>query len=266
MFKKIGIIGAGVMGEVFINQLVNKLNYDINNITACGPEPERLKELDKKYKIKVSLDNKDGMLDKDLIILSVKPQQAKEVLAGIALYVKNQVFLSIMAGVSLNTIKKILKTKQIVRCMPNTPAQIGFGMTVWIAGDLDKKYKQEIKKIISVMGEELEVDAEKYIDAATAVSGSGPAYVFDLASNLISAAINLGFNKKDAKQLVAQTIVGAGNLLKSSSDDAGVLRKKVTSKGGTTEAAFKVIDKYHIDKVYKQAIKSAFKRAVVLSK
>lgn len=264
MFKSIGIIGAGVMGEVLIKQLIGSLDFDPAKIIACCPDAKRLKELEKKYKIKTSLKNSDGVVGKDLVIMAVKPQQARDVLKEIKLFVKNQVLLSIMAGVSMPTIIKLSGTKKIVRCMPNTPAQIGNGMTVWKAGGISFEQKENIKKILSALGEEMEVKIENKIDVVTAVSGSGPAYVFDFASHLIEAAVDLGFNQSEANKLVSQTIIGAGMLLKDSSDDASILRKKVTSKGGTTEAAFKVIDQFKLAKIYKKALKMAYKRAVFL--
>lgn len=264
MFKSIGIIGAGVMGEVFIKQLVDSLGCNPAQITACCPDPKRLKELEKKYKIKTSSINSDGVVGKDLVIMAVKPQQATDVLKEIKPFIKNQTVISIMAGVSISTITKLSGTKKIVRCMPNTPAQIGYGMSVWKAGDISSEQKGNIRNILTTLGEEMEVKTENKIDVATAVSGSGPAYVFDFASHLIEAAVELGFNQSEAKKLVSQTIIGAGMLLKNSSDDASVLRKKVTSKGGTTEAAFKVIDQFKLAKIYKKALKMAYKRAVYL--
>src|SRR3989338_2849579 len=249
MFKKIGIVGAGVMGEVFIKQFIENLQVDPKDITACSPIIPRLEELKNRYKIGVSENNKDGLVDKDVVLLSVKPQQAKEMLESIKPFVVNQVFVSIMAGVSIQTIEKILGTKKIVRCMPNTPAQ-----------------KKIVQQLFSQLGEEMEVKIEKSIDASTAISGSGPAYVFDFASHLIESARALGFNKIQAKKLVVQTIIGAGFLFKGSQEDARVLRNKVTSKGGTTEAAFKIIDPSNLAKIYKKATKMAYKRAIFLKK
>lgn len=266
MFERIGIIGAGVMGEVFIKQLVGSLGCEATQITACCPDQKRLKELEKKYKIKTSSINRDGVLEKDLVIMAVKPQQAQSVLKEIKPFIKNQILISIMAGVSISTITKLSGTKKIVRCMPNTPAQISFGMTVWKAGSISSEQKENIRNILTTLGEEMEVKTENKIDAATAVSGGGPAYVFDFASHLIEAAIELGFNQSEAKKLVSQTIIGAGMLLKDSPDDALVLRKKVTSKGGTTEVAFKVIDQFKLAKIYKKALKMAYKRAVYLQR
>jgi pyrroline-5-carboxylate reductase len=266
MFKKIGIIGAGVMGEVFIKQFIEQLKVNPKKIIACTPILSRVRELRDLFNIIASEHNKDGVLYADLVILSVKPQQAKEMLASLKPFVKNQVFLSIMAGVPLSTIQKELGTKKVIRCMPNTPAQIGYGMTVWKAGKITNKEKLSIQKILAKLGEEIEVKNENMIDAATAISGSGPAYVFDFASHLIASAVALGFTKVQAKKLVTQTIVGAGMLLKTGVDDATTLRGRVTSKGGTTEAAFKIIDKNNMEKIYQRATRAAYERALVLKK
>ena len=208
------------------------------------------------------LDNKlSGFQNSDLIILAVKPQQAEVALGNLPKAKIDQVFLSIMTGVSIKKISNLVNSKKVARVMPNTPARIGSGMSVWTAAGLFKAEKSFIKRILQSLGQELEVSSEDLIDKATAVSGSGPAYVFDFASHLIVAAQELGFNEKQARQLVGQTIIGAGSLLIMSEESASDLRKKVTSKGGTTEAAFKVIDKAKLNKIYSKALKVAYKRA-----
>ncbi|OGH94603.1 MAG: pyrroline-5-carboxylate reductase [Candidatus Magasanikbacteria bacterium RIFOXYD2_FULL_41_14] len=260
MFKKIGIIGAGVMGEVFISRLL-MVGINAKNIIATAPDLKRLRNLNKKYKIDVSQNNADAFKNADLIILAVKPQQAEVALGNLPKAKIDQVFLSIMTGVSIKKISNLVNSKKVARVMPNTPARIGSGMSVWTAAGLFKAEKSFIKRILQSLGQELEVSSEDLIDKATAVSGSGPAYVFDFASHLIVAAQELGFNEKQARQLVGQTIIGAGSLLIMSEESASDLRKKVTSKGGTTEAAFKVIDKAKLNKIYSKALKVAYKRA-----
>lgn len=263
MFKKISIIGAGVMGEALIQRLIEGLNFSARSIVAADPTAERLEFLKRKYHITTANSNTTAVKDADLVILAIKPQQAQAVLTELRPHIKNQTFLSIMAGVSLRALQHLLESQTIVRCMPNMPAQIGCGMTVWTAlPAVTKNKKVMIQKIIAALGVELEVKNEKMIDAATAVSGSGPAYVFDFASHLIEAAKKLGFSEKEAGLLVKQTLYGASCLLQKSPDSPAELRQKVTSKGGTTAAAFTILDEAKQTELWEKAIFQAWQRAI----
>lgn len=265
MFKKISIIGAGVMGEALIQRLVEGLRFPARSIVAADPTAERLEFLKKKYRITTADNNTNAVKGADLVILAIKPQQAQDVLTELGPHIKKQVFLSIMAGVSLKALRHFLGSRTIVRCMPNMPAQIGAGMTVWTAlPGVSKSQKTMVQKIIAALGAELEVKNEKMIDAATAVSGSGPAYVFDFASHLIEAAKKLGFSEKDAALLVKQTLYGASCLLQKSPYSPAELRQKVTSKGGTTAAAFAVLDEAKQVELWEKAVSQAWQRAVEL--
>jgi len=152
--------------------------------------------------------------------------------------------ISIIAGKSINTISSCLAHQSIVRSMPNTPAQIGEGMTVWTAtSSVTPRQRRCAASILGVMGQEISVDDEKYIDMATAVSGSGPAYVFLFVESLIEAAVKLGFTPEVAQKLVMQTLLGSSHLLKTSGKSAQELRRMVTSPGGTTAEAIGVFEK-----------------------
>jgi len=179
----------------------------------------------------------------------------------------NQLVLSIIAGVKTATISKGLDHKAIVRAMPNTPAQVGEGMSVWTAtNDVTKEQKQSAKAILGAMGREIFVADENYIDMATAVSGSGPAYFFLMVEALVEAAIAIGLPAETAQELVLQTMLGSGRFLRQSGETPAELRKKVTSPGGTTTAALEQFEKGDFGALVKRAVRAAYERARELGK
>lgn len=259
---KIGIIGAGVMGEACMRQLINAGLAAPHNVMVSDPSATRLCVLKKQYGVATSTRNADIFECSNLVILAVKPQSVREVCASIKGQARTQLFISIMAGVPIAFLQKQLDTKKVVRCMPNTPAQIGQGMIVWYAPRTIKKTEKVLaEKIFSTLGKTLEVRTEDMIDKATAVSGSGPAYLFYLAECLVDAAYALGFDHKSAELLVRETLSGSSLLLKHSAEDPKILRERVTSKGGTTAAAFGVIESSAMRTVWKKALQAAWQRA-----
>lgn len=259
---KIGIIGCGNMGAAIISKIKGK--YDI---LVVEKEPARVNLLKKKYKVSfVGLGR--ALESSDVIILAVKPQNFDEVLSQLSgLIAKNQLVISIAAGITTEYIEKRLgRNVRVIRTMPNLPAQIGEGMTGICKGKKATPADlREAVKIFENIGKTLIVQ-EKWIDAITAVSGSGPAYVFLFAENFIKAAKALGFNDAQAKALVSQTMRGSLDLLEQSTEDAGTLRERVTSKGGTTAAALEVFGRAGYEKTFKNALMAAKKRAKELAK
>lgn len=250
------------MGEVLVKRLIGGGLVSAGDIIVADQAPERLQYLGMTYGIRTTGSNAQAIAEAALVILAVKPQHAKDALAGLAPVIRTQLFLSIMAGVPLTALSALLGTSKIVRSMPNMPAQIGEGMTVWCVGAGVSEAEREIARaVLQLLGRELEVREETMIDAATAVSGSGPAYVFDFAAHLIAAAGELGFDAVTAKLLVVQTLKGSAQLLLGSPDDAAVLRQKVISKGGTTEAAFEILEAKEFRTAFSQALKRAYVRA-----
>ena len=255
------------MGEVLVKRLLGSGLVAVADITVSDQSQERLTYLAQTYKIRTTVFNAEAIAGVQLVILAIKPQHAKEALRGLASYMRDQLFLSIMAGVPMRALASLLGTKKIVRSMPNMPAQIGEGMTVWCAATgVSEAEKQSARAVLRLLGREIEVRDEIMIDAATALSGSGPAYVFDFAAHLIAAARELGFSAETAKLLVAQTLKGSAQLLMESPEDAAALRQKVTSKGGTTEAAFEVLDKKDFGAAFSEALRRAHERAKALAR
>jgi pyrroline-5-carboxylate reductase len=233
------------------------------DICVADVSRERLDYLKGKYGVAVTGSNGEAVAGKDVIVLAVKPQSLPEVLAGLKGSVKgSQLVLSIMAGVRINKIGDGLGHKRIVRSMPNTPARIGYGVTGWTAmADVTLKQKESAQAILGAMGKEIYFDDEKYIDMVTAVSGSGPAYIFLLAESLIEAAVNIGLPHQEAEILVVQMIFGSAKLLVESGQLPAELRRNVTSRGGTTEAALKVFENDGFAGLVAEAVKQAYQRA-----
>jgi pyrroline-5-carboxylate reductase len=200
---------------------------------------------------------------KEIVVLAVKPQNLAEVIAELAGRLKaGQVVLSIIAGAKIDTLSKGLKHDAIARAMPNTPAQIGEGMTVWTATpQVTGEEKGLVGAILGAMGAEIYVDDEKYIDMATAVSGSGPAYFFLMVEALVEAAAAIGLPRDMARQLAVQTMLGSGHLIERSGVAPAELRRRVTSPGGTTARALEQLEKGQFTELVKRAVQAAYDRA-----
>jgi pyrroline-5-carboxylate reductase len=263
---KIAFIGGGNMGEAILVALLGKKLVVPTDICVSDVSRERLDFLQRRYEITVTVNNIEAVNGKDVIVLAVKPQSLPEVLAGLAGVVKaSQLVLSIIAGARINKIGEGLVHKAIVRSMPNTPARIGYGVTGWTAtAEVTKAQKENARVILGAMGEEIYFDDEKYMDMVTAVSGSGPAYFFFLSETLVKAGVEIGLGQKEAEELVVQTMLGAAHLQVQSGLSFSELRRNVTSKGGTTEAAINVFDQGGLEGLTARAVKAAYERAKAL--
>lgn len=256
------------MGEAMVASFLHTRILRASEITIVDRFAPRLTQLHRHYTIHTTTDIQAGLQNADIVILAVKPQDCLHVLREVGAHIsKHALIISIMAGVSMKTIKKYTRHERIVRSMPNTPAQLQQGMTVWIASaHVSREQKQVTKKIFSAFGKQLEVSTENLVDAATAVSGSGPAYLFAFVEYWISAARHIGFSQEDATLLVMQTLRGSALLLDQSTDDVATLRAKVTSKKGTTDAAMNMFRKEKLDARISKGVNAAYKRAKELSK
>jgi pyrroline-5-carboxylate reductase len=265
---KIAFIGGGNMGEAIIGALLEKNICRPGDISVSDISEPRRDYLKKKYGINVTADNKEAVKDKDVIVLAVKPQNIDEVLAGLKGHLKpEQLVLSIAAGVKISTITDGLGHRNVVRSMPNTPAQIGLGVSGWTAtAEVTEEQKDRARTVLGAMGKEIYFGDEDYLDMVTAVSGSGPAYVYLFAESLIDAAVGLGLAKHDAEVLVLQTMLGAANLMQKSDKPPAELRRNVTSKGGTTERALQVFQESDLAGIVGRAVKAACLRAKELGK
>lgn len=263
MNMKIAFIGGGNMGEAILSAVLEKGLSVPETISVSDVSEERRDYLKSRYGVKVTGSNREGVVNKDVVVLAVKPQNLAEVLTDLnGCLGSNQLVLSIVAGVKVDTLCQGLGHGQVVRAMPNTPAQIGFGMSAWTATSVvTGEQKGQARSILGAMGEEIYFDDEQYLDMATAVSGSGPAYFFLLAESLIDAAVRIGLPQKEAEELVAQTILGAAHLIQKSEKPPAELRQNVTSRGGTTERALQVFEKGGFADLVREAVRAAYDRA-----
>jgi len=260
---KIAFIGGGNMGEAMLAALLEKKLCAPADICVSDVSKERLQSLKDKYGVAVTGSNREAAAGKDVIVLAVKPQTLPEILPDLKGSLKaTQLILSIMAGVRISKIGEGLPHRRIVRAMPNTPARIGYGASGWTAtAEITKNQKDSARAILGAMGKEIYFDDEKYLDMVTAVSGSGPAYIFILAEALIEAAVKIGLPRKEAEALVSQTMLGSVHLLAQSGQPPAELRRNVTSRGGTTEAALKVFADGGFSRLVEDAVKAAHLRA-----
>lgn len=267
-YKKIALIGSGAMGEAIIGGLLRTGLTIAAHITASGPRSERGDELAKRYGIQPFTDNAAAARGADVVILSVKPQKLKKVLAGLHRQIKPEALvLSIVAGASIKTLRDGLEHNAVVRCMPNTPAQIGEGIAVWTASEAVTIEQLEItRQILTALGVEVFVEEENYLDMATAVSGTGPAYVFLFMEAMIDAGVHLGFPRRIAEQLVVQTIRGSVDYYQKRKLHVSALRNEVTSPGGTTAAAMYFLEKAGFRTAISRAIWAAYERSQELGK
>ena len=204
----------------------------------------------------------DWLQASDIIVLAVKPQQIREAAASIKPHLTRPLLLSIAAGVRAQTISELLATNKVVRAMPNMPALIRAGITAAIAlPEVSAAEKARADKILSAVGAVIWLDDEAMLDAVTALSGSGPAYIFYFIEAMQNVALELGFDKTQARALTMHTFAGASQLAMQSHDSAAALREKVTSKGGTTAAALASFERDKVDEAIARAIRAATERA-----
>ena len=236
---KITFIGGGNMGEAMISAVLAKGLSSKKEVTVSDVSRSRRDYLKRKYGVSVTGDNLKALGRGDVVVLAVKPQNLAELASGVSGgFNSPQLALSIIAGARIDTLCQGLGYRQVVRVMPNTPAQIGEGMSVWTATpEVTSEQRKWTGSILGAMGREIYLKDEKYIDMATAVSGSGPAYVFLLAEALASAAVEIGLSHDVARELVEQTLLGSAKFMRHSDRLPAELRRMVTSPGGTTAAA-----------------------------
>lgn len=258
----IAILGVGKMGEAILTGLQRK---GINEVIAVEPDYERAEHLRAHFGVLV-LPATEAVSAAKTVIVAVKPAQVSSVLSAVGPAIPSDALvISVAAGVSTTTIAKhVPEGVAVVRAMPNTPALVGEGMIAISAGSTcEPSQLQQAQKLLEAIGKVVVVP-ESAQDAVTAVSGSGPAYVFLVAEAMIDAAIELGLTPLLARDLVTQTVFGAGAMLKASSTSADVLRANVTSPGGTTAAAIEKLEHHQLRQAFKTAMEAAQKRSVEL--
>ncbi len=266
MESKVVFIGAGNMAEAIVSGMVTGDFCAPEKIIMTDIRSERLSDLESEYAVSTSADN--GVVENaEIVVLAVKPQVMADVLKEIAPILQEETLLiSIAAGISCAKIEAdLVGDRRVVRVMPNTPALIGKGAAAIAAGThADEADIEVAEAILQCVGLTVRVE-EKDLDAVTALSGSGPAYVFYLLESMLDAAEEFGLEKETARSLALQTVEGAARLMKDTGESAKTLRERVTSKGGTTEAAIHTLNDENVKGAIMKALKAAHDRSVELS-
>jgi len=265
---KILIVGGGNMGLTYAKAFINSHVVTRNQLMILEKTVSKGEELKQLNLAEIFNDSSTCIQSADLIILAVKPQDFVQLMGSIAKDVNpNQVFLSIMAGVKMATICEGLNSSKVIRAMPNLPAQIGQGMTAFTATDAVSRQEQAmVQNLLSTTGKTLYVEKEELIDAVTAVSGSGPAYVYYFMDAMVISAMQMGFKKSEAELLVMQTFSGAISLYQQSELNCDEWIQRVASKGGTTEAAIASFNQNKLNDIISNGLMKALDRAVELGK
>lgn len=261
--KKIAIIGFGVMGEAILSGLIEKGHIDPALIIASEPREERRTTLIEKYNIRATKDNGEAAAESDVVILAVKPQKVSSVLKVLAGKIQpHAVVISIIAGVPIEKLSNSLKHPAIIRVMPNTPARIGEGISVWTnSSEATAEHQQVAREILQCLGTELYVEEESYLDMATALSGTGPAYIFLFMEALIDAGVHMGFPRWIAEELVVSTLKGSVLYYQANHEHPAAMRNQVVSPGGTTAEALYYLEKAGFRTAISRAVWAAYQRS-----
>lgn len=269
----LAFIGCGVMGESMIAGLLRNQLVDPANISASHPRENRRSELAEKYGIVVFENNADAAKfvagkTKSAVVICVKPQRLARVLSDLTGVLHlDQLVLSIVAGARIEHLAESLGTAKIVRAMPNTPSQIGAGITAWTCTEaVAAEEREHVRALLSALGKELFVETENMIDMATSLSATGPTYIFMVMEALTDAGVHLGFSRDMAKELVQETMLGSVKFAMESHKHPAELRNMVTSPGGTSAEAIYQMEKGTLRTVLSKAVYAAYKRAGDLGK
>ncbi len=265
--KRIAFIGPGAMAEAMIAGLLKQKLAKPSFITAAGPRAERGEELTRRYGIATTTDNATAAHEADVVVLSVKPQRLTEVMKGLKGMRPDAPVISIVAGASLRKLSAGLKHKSVIRSMPNTPGRIGQGITVWATSrETTEEQRLVARSILGALGDEVFVEDEGYLDMATALSGTGPAYVFLFTEALIDAGVHMGFPRRIAERLVLQTLKGSAAFYEQAGNHPATLRNEVTSPGGTSAEAIYYLERAGFRTAISRAVWAAYQRSLELGK
>lgn len=266
--KKMGIIGAGNMASAIMQALIGADEILPQGITASDPSEEQREFVASQFGVKVTPHNPEAVEGAEIIVLAVKPQVLNDVLRELKGHIPPQsLVFSIVAGRTIASIRSGLRHNAVIRAMPNTPAQIGQGMTVWTdSSGIDAAHREQARVILRAMGEELYVSHEDTINMATAVSGTGPTYIFLLVEALVDAAVHLGFSRRDARKIVLQTVLGSVKFAQGSDLHLAQLRNMVTSPGGTSAEAIYQLEKGGMRTILSKAVWAAYQKSRLLGK
>ncbi len=260
---KLGLIGCGFMGEAMLSATIEKGVVAPDDVFVAEINDERCAAVHGRYGVRTTSDPAAVVADSEIVVFAVKPQEfdrAAHHLRGI--FRRDQTIVSIMAGVPIDKIARTLTHAAIVRVMPNTPAAIGEGMSVWTATpEVDGTAREQVGAILGALGREAHVEDEKYLDMATALSGSGPGFVYMLLEAFIDAGVHVGFKRNVAEMLVLQTFIGSAKYAEETGKHPAELRNEVTSPAGTTAAGLLVLESAGVRGAIIDAIDAAYNRS-----
>ena len=261
--SRITFIGSGAMGEAMIKGVLAQKLTGPKQITASDPIAARREALESAYGICTAADNAQAVRGASIVVLSVKPQIFEKVTPVLRGQIAPEALvLSIMAGVSLQTIQNGLQHERVVRSMPNTPAQVNMGVTAWIpAAAVTEEQHRQTATLLGALGEQIRVDKEDFIDMQTGLGGSGPGFVFLIIEAMIDAGVQMGFSRGDAQTIALQTVLGSAELMRQTGEHPAELRNKVTSPGGTTAAGIYELEKGGVRTVITNAVLAAYRRS-----
>jgi pyrroline-5-carboxylate reductase len=262
----VAFIGGGMMAGAMIHALIHNNQVTPQQVIVGEPVAERRDELLQRYDVRVTTNNVEAVQGADIVILAVKPQVLPRVMPELRGHIGNSsLVLSIVAGMPVVTIRNGLHHPAVVRVMPNTPAQIGEGMSVWTAApEVAEAQRAQAQAILQTMGLEMYVDHEDALNMATAISGTGPTYVFLLMEALVDAGVHLGFSRREALTLVTQTVIGSAKFAQQSHLHLAELRNMVTSPGGTSAEAIYQLEKGGLRTVLSKAVWAAYQKSRLL--
>ena len=263
---RIAVIGGGTMGATFIRAVTNAGLVAMADLTVCEIVPDRREWLHGEFEgLCVTDDHSEAVAGSDAVYLSVKPQDLGAL--GVGSGIESRLLISILAGSTIAEVQASTGAQRIVRAMPNTPAQIGRGFTAWTATEsVTEDDRRLVGALLDTMGEQLYIADESMIDKITAVSGSGPAYVFLIIEAMINAAVNIGLRPDDARRMVLQTVVGSAEFTAQSGRHPAELKDMVTSPGGTTAAGLQVLEQRAVRSALIDAVAAAHRRAEELGR
>ena len=263
---RVGIVGAGVMAEAIIAGLVADRAVTPELLAASHPRRERRELLAERHGIRTVAANREALGDAEVVVVAVKPQMLSRVMRELRGRLDpDQVVVSIVAGATIRTLVDGLQHAAVVRAMPNTPSQIRRGMSVWAASDACSARQRDMARgVLRALGDERQVADEGFVAMATALSGTGPTYLFAVMEALIDAGVHLGFPRELAHDLVVETLVGSAEFARRSELHPAQLRNAVTSPGGTSAAAIYELEKGRIRTVFSDAVWAAYRRTLEL--
>ena len=266
--KKMGVIGVGMMGSAIVSGVIESGIIPGEKMWLSNTNPAKLHSRCKAFGANAAASNAEAAEGADVVLLAVKPQH----LSGVLQELKGKIspealLLTVVAGVPISRYQAELGHERIVRVMPNTPAQVGKGVSAWCVSEaVTEEQKHLTEEILGSLGEQIQVPTEAMLDKVTAVSGSGPAYVFLFMEAMIDAGVHMGLSRNDAQKLVLQTVEGSAAFMRMRGEHPAVLRNEVTSPGGTTAEALSVMEREGLRSAVADGMWACYRRTLELGK